>query len=133
NLARTRRRIEHHHDHDGEHHHHHDHRPSRRSLVTLGFVGGMVPSPSALVVLLGALALHRAWFGVLLVLGYGVGMAIVLVGAGLLLVRGGRLLARVGALRPPSVARVAGRVAAMSVRGGAGAGLVGVARRVGGV
>lgn len=40
-------------------------------------------APSALVVLLGAVALHRAAFGVGLVLGYGAGMAAVLTAAGL--------------------------------------------------
>src|SRR5262245_31433051 len=37
----------------------------------MGFAGGLVPSPSALVVLLGAIALGRTWFGVLLVVAYG--------------------------------------------------------------
>ncbi len=60
---------------------------SWRGLVALGLAGGMVPSPSALVVLLGAIALGRAWFGVALVVGYGAGMAAVLTAAGLLLVR----------------------------------------------
>jgi ABC-type nickel/cobalt efflux system permease component RcnA len=46
-----------------------------------------VPSPSALVVLLGAAALGRTVFGVLLVLAYGLGMAATLTAAGLLLVR----------------------------------------------
>jgi len=54
--------------------------------MPMGFAGGLVPSPSALVVLLGAIALGRAWFGVLLVLAYGAGMAMTLTGAGLLLV-----------------------------------------------
>lgn len=58
-----------------------------RSLLAVGFAGGLVPSPSAVVVLLGGVALGRAWFGVLLVLAYGIGMALALVGAGLLLVR----------------------------------------------
>lgn len=53
----------------------------------MGAAGGMVPSPSALVVLLGAIALGRPWFGIVLVLGYGAGMALSLVAAGLLLVR----------------------------------------------
>ncbi len=47
----------------------------------------MVPSPSALVVLLGGVALGRAWFGVLLVLGYGIGMALALIGTGLALAK----------------------------------------------
>lgn len=58
-----------------------------RSVVAMGFAGSLVPSPSALVVLLGAVALGRAWFGVVLVLAYGIGMAATLTGAGLLLAR----------------------------------------------
>ena len=58
-----------------------------RSLLTMGLAGGLVPSPSALVVLVGAIALHRAWFGVVLVIFYGAGMAVTLVGIGLLLSR----------------------------------------------
>jgi nickel/cobalt transporter (NicO) family protein len=53
----------------------------------MGFAGGLVPSPSALVVLLGAIALGRVWFGVLLVVAYGAGMAATLTGAGVALVR----------------------------------------------
>jgi nickel/cobalt exporter len=45
-----------------------------------------VPSPSALVVLLGAIGLGRAGLGVLLVLAYGIGMAGTLTAVGLLLV-----------------------------------------------
>jgi len=79
------------------------------NLVALGFADGLVPSPSALVVLLGAVALHRAWFGVLLVVGYGFGMAISLVTVGLLL---GRLQAvlvrRARGRRALTVQRVTG-------------------------
>jgi ABC-type nickel/cobalt efflux system permease component RcnA len=53
----------------------------------MGVAGGLVPSPSALVVLLGAVALGRTVFGVVLVLTYGIGMAATLTGAGLLAVR----------------------------------------------
>jgi nickel/cobalt exporter len=56
-------------------------------LIGMGIAGGLVPSPSALVVLLGAIGLGRTWFGVLLVIGYGVGMAATLTAVGLLLVR----------------------------------------------
>ncbi|SRR6266540_5070662 len=79
------------HGHQGDHGHPHGHADSQppgwRGLISMGFAGGLVPSPSALVVLLGAVALGRAWFGVLLVLAYGAGMAATLTGAGLLLVR----------------------------------------------
>ncbi|MFI6893600.1 nickel transporter [Streptomyces sp. NPDC050256] len=62
-------------------------RASRTGLIGMGIAGGLVPSPSALVVLLGAVALGRTAFGVLLVVGYGLGMAATLTLAGLLLVR----------------------------------------------
>ncbi|MFG3037203.1 nickel/cobalt transporter [Streptomyces sp. NPDC048330] len=58
---------------------------ARRGLIGMGIAGGLVPSPSALVVLLGAVALGRTAFGVLLVLAYGLGMAATLTLAGLLL------------------------------------------------
>ncbi|MFI5867493.1 sulfite exporter TauE/SafE family protein [Streptomyces sp. NPDC051546] len=80
--------ADHHHTHETDHHH--THSPTRRrrwSLIGVGIAGGLVPSPSALVVLLGAVALGRTAFGVLLVIGYGLGMATTLTLAGLLLVR----------------------------------------------
>jgi len=96
-----------------------DGRPlGRRGLVALGLAGGLVPSPSAVVVLLGGIALGHAWFGILLVLAYGTGMAATLTGVGLLLahVRGrvdrrlagpaGSLLARAGRLLPVATASV---------------------------
>jgi ABC-type nickel/cobalt efflux system permease component RcnA len=81
-----------HHDHDHEHpHDHHDHEENapirRRWLVLMGVAGGLVPTPSALVVLLGATALGRPWFGVTLVAVYGLGMAATLMAAGVALVR----------------------------------------------
>lgn len=81
----------HSHDHKHTHWHGHHHGPGHRhgwaGLIGLGVAGGLVPSPSAMVVLLGAVALGRTWFGVLLVLGYGLGMAATLTAAGVLLVR----------------------------------------------
>jgi ABC-type nickel/cobalt efflux system permease component RcnA len=110
-------------------HHGHDHdlhgqhgtagRPlSRRGLVALGLAGGLVPSPSAVVVLLAGIALGRAWFGVALVLAYGLGMAATLTGIGLLLAQlrtrmdrrlqlpAGSLLTRLGRLLPAATASV---------------------------
>ncbi|MFI6039511.1 hypothetical protein ACIBBD_36385 [Streptomyces sp. NPDC051315] len=66
-----------------------------------------MPSPSALVVLLGAVALSRTSFGVLLVLGYGVGMALTLTSSGLLLSGGGTRLAHFGERRLPALRRLA--------------------------
>ncbi len=50
----------------------------------MGLVGGLVPSPSALLLLLAATALGRAWFGFALVLAFGIGMAVSLAAVGLL-------------------------------------------------
>ena len=50
-------------------------RAGRAGLWVMGLVGGLVPSPSALLLLLAAVALGKAWFGVVLVIGFGIGMA----------------------------------------------------------
>lgn len=64
-----------------------DARADTRTVLAVGLAGGLVPAPSALVVLLGGVALGRAVLGVLLVVAYGTGMALALVGTGLVLVR----------------------------------------------
>jgi ABC-type nickel/cobalt efflux system permease component RcnA len=105
-----------------EHPHHHDdarRRPGGRlGLAGIGLAGGLVPSPSALVVLLGAIGLGRAGLGVLLVVAYGIGMAGTLTAVGLLLVvvqrRLAGLMRRGGRLGRASklVSRLSGRVSA---------------------
>jgi ABC-type nickel/cobalt efflux system permease component RcnA len=57
-----------------------------RSLLALGISGGLLPCPSALVVLLGAIALNKIGFGIVLVLVFSLGLAGVLTGIGLILV-----------------------------------------------
>jgi ABC-type nickel/cobalt efflux system permease component RcnA len=74
----------------------------------MGLAGGLVPSPTALVVLLSAAAVGRAWFGVLLVIAFGIGMAATLAATGLLVVAAGDRLARFAARgRFPRIARIA--------------------------
>ena len=133
----------HHHHYSGHHHHDHHHgddghdhdhdvavagtgRPSGRTLVALGFAGGLVPTPTAVVVLLGATAIGRAWFGALLVLAYGLGMAATLVAGGLLLARARRRfdLASHGS----RVLRVAALIPVVTALVVTGSGLVLVAR-----
>jgi nickel/cobalt exporter len=82
------------HDHDDHPHPHpHDERqtsleaPTRRGLIAMGLAGGLLPSPSALLVLLGAVALGHAWFGVALVIAFGLGMAGTLAVVGLVVMR----------------------------------------------
>jgi ABC-type nickel/cobalt efflux system permease component RcnA len=67
-----------------------------RSLLGLGFSGGILPCPSALVVLLSAIALHRIAIGLLFIVAFSLGLASVLVAIGVLVVRASRLLPRFG-------------------------------------
>ncbi len=69
-------------------------RVTRRSLLALGVSGGLIPCPSALVLLLGAIALGRTGFGLLLVLAFSAGLASVLMSIGLLCVHARRLFGR---------------------------------------
>ncbi|MFD8260849.1 sulfite exporter TauE/SafE family protein [Streptomyces griseoluteus] len=82
----------------GGHTHSHPTAPTLKGTLLLGFAGGLVPSPSAVVVLVGAAALGQAWFGLLLVVAYGIGLALTLTAAGFAVVRlgaaTGRLLDR---------------------------------------
>ncbi|MEU2858946.1 sulfite exporter TauE/SafE family protein [Streptomyces mirabilis] len=80
--------------------HTHEVAPTLRGTILLGFAGGLVPSPSAVVVLVGAAALGQAWFGLLLVLAYGVGLALTLTAAGFAVVKLGDGMNRALAKRP---------------------------------
>ncbi|MBI5288240.1 MAG: sulfite exporter TauE/SafE family protein [Chloroflexi bacterium] len=55
-------------------------------LVGLGIFGGMIPCPSAIVVMLSAIALHRVGFGLVLIVAFSAGLAAVLTGIGFVLV-----------------------------------------------
>ncbi|MFE1025857.1 nickel transporter [Streptomyces sp. NPDC058818] len=97
----------HNHGDHGDHGHSHSHgphthstSPTLRGTILLGFAGGLVPSPSAVVVLVGAAALGQAWFGLLLVLAYGVGLALTLTAAGVAVVRLGGGASRLLHRRP---------------------------------
>ncbi|GAV44704.1 HoxN/HupN/NixA family nickel/cobalt transporter [Streptomyces acidiscabies] len=81
------------HTHNG-HTHTHSIAPTLRGTILLGLAGGMVPSPSAVVVLVGAAALGQAWFGLLLVIAYGIGLALTLTAAGFAVVRLGSRVSR---------------------------------------
>lgn len=88
----------HDHDHHGHDHegHTHSHLPPEtvtwRSIVALGISGGILPCPSALIVLLSAIALGRIGFGLALVLAFSLGLAGVLTAIGLLFVYAGRMI-----------------------------------------
>lgn len=92
--------------------------PDRRSLVAIGLAGGIVPSANALVILLGTILVGRAAFGIVLVVAFGLGMAIVLGGIGALTVLARGRLER---LTPPTalarVTRDASLVASIVILG----------------
>jgi ABC-type nickel/cobalt efflux system permease component RcnA len=124
-----------HEDHDHEHVHEHDHghshvpqAPGWRGIVALGISGGLVPCPTALVVMLGAVALDRAVYGMVLVTAFSFGLAGVLTSIGLLLVYGRRLVSgpasRLGILRSSPVMRLQAVTPVLSAMGILCAGLL---------
>lgn len=94
----------HHHGHHHEHAHDHGHgmhvhthgghahthaaptKMSLGSLFALGVSGGLVPCPSALVLMLSAIALGHAGLGLILLVGFSSGLALVLMGIGILVI-----------------------------------------------
>jgi ABC-type nickel/cobalt efflux system permease component RcnA len=106
--------------HGGPDHHHADGTPgherahphaapsevlSRRSLTALAVAGGLLPSPTALVVLLGAVALDRIAYGLALIAAFSLGLATALVVVGLVALRArdvvaGRMSGRTARLVP---------------------------------
>jgi nickel/cobalt exporter len=94
NQGHTHSHGAHTHDHgDG---HTHSHVPEGEitigSLMALGASGGLVPCPSALVLLLSAISLGRVGLGMLLLVGFSAGLATVLMGMGVLVLCVGNLL-----------------------------------------
>lgn len=96
---------EHTHSHDSHNSHGghaHSHLPpgadgskvSVHSLLALGVTGGLVPCPAALVLLLSAISLGRLEFGMVLVVAFSVGLAIVLTAIGILMIYARRLFER---------------------------------------
>ncbi|MGC1377111.1 MAG: sulfite exporter TauE/SafE family protein [Anaerolineales bacterium] len=87
---------EHPHEH-GPHTHTHD-LPTGdvtwKSLLALGVSGGLVPCPDAIAILLVAVAVNRILFGMLLILAFSVGLALVLIAIGIAMVQGLRLVTR---------------------------------------
>ena len=67
-----------------------------RDLLLLGISGGMVPCPSALVVLLTSVAFNIVHIGLLLIVAFSLGLAMVLVGIGVFMVLAGKVTSRLG-------------------------------------
>jgi len=94
-VRKARHHHAHHHPH-GHDHHHHDHAPiTRRGILAMGASAGLIPCPSALVVLLGAIAQHEVALGLLLIVAFSAGLAATLTALGIAVVHAGRLTARI--------------------------------------
>jgi ABC-type nickel/cobalt efflux system permease component RcnA len=100
-LAGHRHEHGHHHDHAHPHvHSHGGHTHSHTvegkitlgSLIALGVSGGLVPCPSALILMLSSIALGRPGLGLLLLVGFSTGLAAVLMGIGFLVIYAKHLL-----------------------------------------
>jgi ABC-type nickel/cobalt efflux system permease component RcnA len=90
-----------HHDRHHDHGHPHAHElpagvspTSRRGLMALALAGGILPSPTALVVLAGSIQAHRVAYGVVLILAFSAGLAVALVAVGLGALRARETMAR---------------------------------------
>jgi nickel/cobalt exporter len=92
---RLRHRRQHAHGHDHHHHHHHhEHGYGRGGLLGVGIAAGLLPCPSALVVLLSAIALHRVGLGLALIVAFSVGLAATITTIGLVAVLARRAFSR---------------------------------------
>jgi nickel/cobalt transporter (NicO) family protein len=97
-------------------------RRSGRGLAALAVSGGILPSPTALVVLVGAINLHRVGYGLALIAAFSVGLAAALIAVGLLALQARslvsrRLGSRAGALLPlASAAVIAGAGVVLTIR-----------------
>jgi nickel/cobalt exporter len=67
---------------------------SRRGLLALAVAGGILPSPTALVVLLASVAFHRVAYGLGLIAAFSVGLATALIVVGVLALRARDLVSR---------------------------------------
>jgi nickel/cobalt exporter len=89
-YSRWRHRRVHAHGHHHHHQHHAEPDANFRSLLAVGVSGGLLPCPSALVVLLAAISLHRVAFGLLLIVAFSAGLALTItaIGCAAVLARG---------------------------------------------
>jgi nickel/cobalt exporter len=124
-VKRARREHAHERDHDHAHDHHHAHthghghhhtpdRITARGLIAMGASAGLIPCPSALVVLLGAVAQHQVALGLLLIVAFSAGLGATLVALGLLVVTASSFTsARLG--NAGRVATIASAVSAVAI------------------
>jgi ABC-type nickel/cobalt efflux system permease component RcnA len=100
------------------HHHHHHHGPedlSWRGILAMGTAAGIIPCPSALVVLLGAIAQGEIALGMLMIVAFSLGLAATLTLLGIAVVSAGRVIKRLNV--PARVVTVLPAVSALLIVG----------------
>jgi ABC-type nickel/cobalt efflux system permease component RcnA len=102
------------HSHSHSHSHSHGDPLTMRGLIGLGVSGGLVPCPSALVVLIAAISQHRVGLGMVLILAFSLGLAATLTAVGLAVIWAGRALQRLRLERRVFGGRLAGALPAVS-------------------
>ena len=100
------------------HHHHHHHGPeelSTRGILAMGASAGLIPCPSALVVLLAAVAQNQLVLGLVMIVAFSLGLAATLTVLGIAVVHATRLPVpgRIAAALPTASALVIVGVGAM--------------------
>jgi ABC-type nickel/cobalt efflux system permease component RcnA len=116
-------RVRHHHRHDG--HRHDTSGVSRPGLAALAMSGGLLPSPTAVLVLVASFTLGRAAFGLALVTAFGIGLAAALTVVGLVAIRARDVMTRHLSTRFAGTIPVAGAGAILTM------GVVVAARSIG--
>jgi ABC-type nickel/cobalt efflux system permease component RcnA len=126
-VLRSRLRSSRDHGHSHGHEHGHEH-VETRGLLGMGAAAGLLPCPSALVVLLAAISQHEVALGMLLIVAFSLGLAGTLTGLGVAVVHARRFV-------PPRIAtsRLAALMPAASAVVVVALGLVLAARAVPGV
>ena len=111
------------HPHEDEHEHGHEHPQlpagtpllSKRGLTALAVSGGLLPSPTALVVLLGAVAIDRVGFGLALIVSFSLGLACALIAVAMAAIGARDVVARRLGSRLGRFVPVAGAAVIMAV------------------
>ncbi|HYM58107.1 MAG TPA: sulfite exporter TauE/SafE family protein [Solirubrobacteraceae bacterium] len=105
------------HAHGHAHAHAHTHEPPERlggrGLVAMGASAGLIPCPTALVVLLGAVAQHQIALGLVLIVAFSAGLAATLTALGLAVVSASSALSRLPV--PPRAAAALPTVSALVI------------------
>jgi ABC-type nickel/cobalt efflux system permease component RcnA len=97
------------------HHHHHPHRAAeRRGLLAMGVSAGLIPCPSALVVLLAALYQQEVGLGLVLIVAFSLGLAVTLTALGLAVVYAKRAGGRLPGARRFAASRLGAALPALS-------------------